>query len=475
MTTLRVSARGLGLVRLVVLARILTPDAFGLVAVAVMANDLVNLLTATGFNIALVQREGEIKEYLDTVWTMLMIRGLVLAGIVVSIAPLLASYFDSPEATPYIQAMSIVLVLNGLTNSGMIYFMKELEVQKRFIWEISGALVDLAVAVPIALIMKNAWAIVLGSIAGWVVRVIISFVIHPYRPRFKIDLEKAKELFGFGMWVLFTAISLYVFTRMDSIFVGRVLGVVTLGLYTIAYSICRPIADEIGQVATVVVFPAYAKIQGNMKMLRQSSLAALELVSLITFPIAVIFYILGPDFIPLMLGDQWTEAIPAFQLLGIATAMFSLHSIGGALFWGLGKPKLRFFMMGTGSIIMLVLLMVLTGRLGITGAALSVIGGNIGALVFLFISLKLMLELPFRDIVKKLSSSFLLCFVLSGALILVKNTMSNVGIGQLILLLFVTILVYAGFSVVAWKSMKTGPISIYQWFRGKSQIFKEGI
>lgn len=469
MTTLRVSARGLGIVRLVFLARILSPDAFGLVAVAVLANDLVNLITATGFNLALVQREGEIKDYLDTVWTMLAIRGFILGGIIVGIAPLLASYFESPEASPYIQAMSAVLVLNGLTNSGMIYLMKELEVQKRFIWEISGVLVELAVAIPAAFIMKNAWAIVLGAVAGWLARVILSFIIHPYRPRFKIDLEKAKELFGFGIWVLFTAITLYLFTRMDSIYVGRTLGIVTLGLYTMAYSICRPIADEIGQVATVVAFPAYAKIQGNMQMLRQASLAASELVSLVTFPMAVILYILAPDFIPLILGDKWAEAIPALQLLGIATAMYSLHSVGGSIFWGLGKPKIRFFMLGIASVIMLVSLNFLTGSYGIRGAALSVIAGNIGALLFMFISLKLLLKLSVKDVIRKLSSSLLLCAILGVVLTLTRNAVSNVGIGELTLLLFVTIAVYAGFSVLAWKLLKTGPISLIQWFRGINQ------
>ena len=466
MTFLHMSGRGLGMVRVVILARILSTEAFGLVAVAILVVEFLDRISVTGFTTALVQRKGEIEEYLDTVWVLNIVRGLLLGVVIFLSAPFAVFLFDVPEAAPIIKIMALAPVIRGFTSPGVIYFIKELEVRKRFIWEISSVIAEMAVAITFAVILRNAWAIVLGILAGRIISLAVSFFIHPYRPHLRFKYQQAKELFSFGIWVLLFSLFFYFSTRFDSLYVGRLFGTSALGIYTMAYTVIRPVADEMVQIANVIVFPAYAKIQENAVMLRQATLAALEIVALVTFPLAVVIYILAPDFIPLILGDKWMEVVPVLQILGIATAMYSLHNVGGSLFWGLGKPKYRFFLLATASVIMAVFLFLLSGPYGITGAALAVVIGNGGGLIFLLIALRLILKIKIRDVIKRLSPSLLLCIVLSVILVLINFTLHDVGIGELILLLFVTAVVYAGFSVIAWKFFKTGPISIVQWFSG---------
>ncbi len=470
MLALRVTARGLAMVRLIVLARILTPEAFGLVAIALLIMELMNQLTATGFNTALIQRKGSIKDYLDTVWTMLAIRGLVLGGLLFGTAPLAAGLFNAPDAKPFVQAMAAVLVVYGFANSGLVYFSKELEVHKRFAWQMSSTVAEIAVAVSAALILRNAWALVYGSIAGSIVGVIVSYVIHPYRPRLRLDFQKAKELFGFGMWVLFSAVAVYIFSRVDSIYVGRFLGVAALGLYGMAHRIGDPIAEEVSNLTSSVAFPAYSKLQDNLPKLRQAFLAGIEAIVLVTFPFAVAIFVLAPDFTPLVLGNQWVPAIPAMRILGIAAAISALQSAGGSLLFAVGKPRLVFLTLVVASLVMVVLLAPLSRQFGLTGAAMAMLAGNGVGLLFIAWALRRILNLSVKDLVRLLISPFTVSLLLGVTLVLVKRAVGQVGLGEFISILCIAAVVYAASSLLLWRFFRSGLLQILALLRGGGGI-----
>jgi len=199
---LRITDRLFGLARTIVLARVLSPNDFGLFGISLLALSALNTFSQTGFQAALVQKKGNIKPYLDTAWTVQVIRGFVLAGILFGIAPYVASFFGEPMAAPLLRVLGLSAVFQGLTNIGVVYFQKELEFHKRFIYMFSGTLADLGVAIPAALILRNAWALVFGLLAGNLVRMTVSYFIHPYRPRVWLDGPKVKELYTFGKWIL---------------------------------------------------------------------------------------------------------------------------------------------------------------------------------------------------------------------------------------------------------------------------------
>ena len=150
MLVLRVAERTLGLVRTVLLARLLVPDDFGVMGIALLAMSALETVSRTGFDVALVQKKGEIREYLDTAWTIQVIRGLLLSGVLLITAPLVARFFDSPESIAITRAIAVVELLKGLTNTGVIYFQRELEFSRQFIYQFSGTFANLAVAVSAA-------------------------------------------------------------------------------------------------------------------------------------------------------------------------------------------------------------------------------------------------------------------------------------------------------------------------------------
>jgi O-antigen/teichoic acid export membrane protein len=141
-----------------------------------------------------------------------------------------------------------------------------------------GISTNFIVAVVAAIVLRSVWALVLGLLAEKVVSIIVSYLIHPYRPHLSKDIEKAKELFGFGRWILGSSILAFVGKHIDDIFVGRVLSAMALGFYQMAYRISNMLETEITQVISSVAFPAYAKIQDQQTRLQKAYFRIMRLV-----------------------------------------------------------------------------------------------------------------------------------------------------------------------------------------------------
>ena len=195
--TLRGTQRLFSFVRLIILARILAPSDFGLMGIALLTMAALNTFSQTGFQTALIQKKEDIKSYLDAAWTVTIIRGIILFLILYFIAPYAATFFKSPKALSIIKVIGFSFLIQAFTNIGVVYFQKELEFNKQFIYQFTGTIADFVVAVSAAVILRNVWALVYGLLAGNAARLIVSYLIHPYRPHLSFDFGKAKELFGF--------------------------------------------------------------------------------------------------------------------------------------------------------------------------------------------------------------------------------------------------------------------------------------
>ena len=409
--------RVFSLIRVIILAQLLTPHDFGLVGVALVAIAALSILTVTGFERALIQKKGNIEGYLDTAWSVSVMRGVILALVLFGMAPLISTFFGSPAVSSILRVVAISCVLQGLTNIGIIYFRKELEFGKQFIYQLSGTIVDMAVAITAAIIMRNAWALVFGLLAGSLVRCIVSYAIHPYRPRFNFQLEQAKELFGFGKWVLASSIVVLLATQGDDAFLGKVLGVTMLGFYQMAFRFGNLPASEVGLISTVA-FPTYSKLQDNISALRDTYLRVMRLVTFAAIPLAGGIFILAQEFTQILLGDKWMPIVPALRILAISVVIRVIAGTGGALFQAKGRPDLD-FKMNLGRVITLaVAIYPLTMLWGMPGTALAVLVAVCACIpIWIFGSVKLgrIRGSDFlRTLLPPLVSTAIMCAVIFG-------------------------------------------------------------
>jgi lipopolysaccharide exporter len=370
--TLKIAHRVLGFVRTIILARFLSPNDFGLMGVAVLTINMLETFSKTGFEIALVQKKEDIRAYLDSAWTVQLIRSVVLFTLLYFGAPLIAYFFKSPQAVLIIRILAFLELFTGAKNIGTVFFLKELRFDKGFVLQFSGMIVNVAVAIVLAFVLKNVWALVYGSLSGAFVTFIASYVLHPYRPKLRFDFSKVKELFHFGKWLFISSILVFLVTQGDDFFVGKLLGITALGFYQMAYHLSNAAATEISHVVSYVMFPVYSKIQHDMERFRRAYLEILQLVAFITVPVTAVIFLLAPDFTFLFLGEKWMPMVSAMQILAFAGLFRAIAATTGCVLFALGKPRVETTLETVRLIILAALIYPATVKFGIAGTSIAV-------------------------------------------------------------------------------------------------------
>jgi O-antigen/teichoic acid export membrane protein len=459
---LRVLNRGLGFIRTIILARLLAPADFGLLGIAMLSISMLETFSQTGFQAALIQKKENINTYLDTAWTVSIIRGCVLFSILFFAAPFVAKFFNSPQAITVIRVVAISVLLSGLRNIGVVFFQKELEFNKQFYYEFSSTIVDLIVSISLALVLRNVWALIWGGIAANLIRLFMSYVLHTYRPKFTFNKQKTKELFQFGKWVFGSSILIFLVTQGDDIFVGKILGVTALGLYQMAYLISNLPASEITHVISYVAFPAYSKIQDDPQYLREAYLKILQLTAFLSFPLAGLILVLAPDFIRIVFGTKWLQMVAPVQILVIAGLVRSIAATAGPVLHATGNPRKDTFWQSVRFFILLISVYPLTIHWGLLGTSIAVLLSILIATFGFLAAVTSLTNIPVPLFEKALIIPFFttaLVILPIQILIITPNTLGN-SILLLVPILFAT--TYCVFSFLADRTVNYG---IYKLIR----------
>lgn len=360
------------MVRLIILARLLNPSDFGLFGLAMLALSILERVSTTGFDEALVQKKHDIKPFLDTAWTAQIVRGLIIGIFLFLMAPLFSGFFKEPQVNSLLKVLSIAVIIGGLKNIGIVYFRKDLEFNKDFAFEFYGTISDFTVSVIAAIVLRNSWALIFGFLARNIVQFVASFLLHPYKPGLRLVKAELKELFDFGRWVFASGILVFLNTQGDDIFVGKFLGASALGFYQIAYRFSNMPATEITHIISKVAMPAYAKLQESIEKIRNAYFNILKLNMAISLPVAAMIWICAPEFVSIFLGEKWIAAIPAIRVLSIFGAMRAFSACHGALYRGSGNPKYDTIVTAMRLCLLIAVIYPLTKRMGIVGTSWAV-------------------------------------------------------------------------------------------------------
>jgi O-antigen/teichoic acid export membrane protein len=440
---LRMSDNAIGLLKLFIIARLLAPNDFGMLGIAFLIIATLDTFSQTGLDTALIQMKDDIKEYLNTVWSISIIRGFILYGILFMSAPYVAVFFKSPESVTIIRVVGITIILRSFTNIGIIYFQKELKFNKHFICRFSSTLANFIVSIIAVFMLKSVWALVFGQLADCITGVIASYLLHQYRPRFNLNLEKVKKLFGFGKWVLSSSILIFLFTQGDDFFVGGLLGATALGFYQMAYRISSMPTTEISHIISKVTFPAYSKIQDNLPRLRDAYLKVLKLTTFLSFPIAGLIISLAPDFTIVILGEKWMPMVPAMQVLVLYGLIRSVAATAGPIFYSIGKPGIDTKNQFLQVILLMALIYPLTSKWGLLGTSLAVVLTSLTVNIIALIKLLRITQCMLWSVVRVLLFPGISVFIAFFSMIVIKeNYFPSRGIVALISSVIYGILVY---------------------------------
>lgn len=374
-TGIKVGTRALQIILLIVLARLLTPEDFGLMGIALLTLGASQQFTKIGLNAALIQQKAEnVDDYLDTTWVLEVARGLLIFGVLFVAAPYIAAFFSEPRATWLIRVIGLSPLLYGMRNPGAVYFKKDLEFHKEFALQTSGSIAQFVVGVTYALISPTVWALVLAFVAADMTRFALSYRLHPYRPWPAFDVEAAKELINYGKWITGTSIIYWLYSQGDDAFVGWYLSATALGFYQYAYQLADIPASEVSEAISSVTFPAYSKLQEQPQQLKNALLGATRITTFVTFPMAFGIALVAPSFVPVVLGPEWTPMIVVLQLLALYGLLHSMTRNFGSIWKAIGRPDVVTKLGVLRVLCIAALIWPATAAWGIEGTAAVVVG-----------------------------------------------------------------------------------------------------
>ncbi|MGZ8288000.1 MAG: lipopolysaccharide biosynthesis protein [Telluria sp.] len=328
--------RSIGIVSTLVLARLLVPADFGLVAMATAICGILDLLGAFSFDIALIQNQNAERRHYDTVWTFNVITGVFCAFVLILLAVPASHFYNEARLPGVMYALSLTFFLNAFTNVGIVKFRKELQFRKEFTIMFARRLITFVVTLTAAWMLRSYWALLIGMTMGRVVWCGLSYVMSDYRPRF--SLSAGKELFHFSKWMLFN--NVLSFLRHDGciFIIGRLFGANGLGIYSVSYEISNLPSTELVAPISRVMVPGFAKMS-DVGLIAQSYIRLLGMITLLILPIGVGIAAVAEPMVLAALGDKWIAAAALIAILGLNGAIESTQSNNAAVCLALGQAR----------------------------------------------------------------------------------------------------------------------------------------
>jgi lipopolysaccharide exporter len=336
----RLASNILATISTLVLARLLLPSDFGLVALGTSTLNILASITNISVSEALVQHRDPSHQHFHTAWTLNLLRGVLIGSVFALIAVPVARYYSDYRLENVMFALSGSAILNGLENPRAIMLTKQLIFWQRFMLQVSQKLVTLITSVLIALIYHSYWALIGGVLLGQFVGVLISYTVLPYRPAFSI--AHARDFFSFSIWLTLSNAINAINWNLDPLLVGKFVGKTALGYYAVGNSLAIMPTREAMAPLTGTLFPAFSNLAHDPVRLTAAYRRAQAMVTAVALPAGVGMALIADPLVRLAMGEAWLPAVFVIRILAAALAVQSLASLAQPLAMAAGRTQLLF-------------------------------------------------------------------------------------------------------------------------------------
>ncbi len=321
-----------------ILARLLEPADFGLVAFAAVFVGFTHVVADEGLVDALVQRKELEREHLDAAfWTTIgfaVVLTLLLAALAVPIAMLLGKEELAPVLL--VLSLSIPIASTSLVQRGLLT--REMKFRSLTLRSLCAITVGGVCGVTAAFSGFGVWSLVVQNLAGVTTGTLVLWRVTDFRPRFAFSYRHCRDLLGFGSNVVGYRLLIYFTRHVDEFLIGAFLGPAALGLYTVGYRMLRMLIQITSSLIDRVSFPLYSKLQDKPTRLKAAFYKSTTFAALIAFPVFLGAAVLAPQVVEVLFGPKWDESIPVMQLLALFGLVQVLTYLNGTTIKALGKP-----------------------------------------------------------------------------------------------------------------------------------------
>ncbi len=431
MVLFKLLERSLGAISTLILVRLLAPKDFGVVAMATSFIAMAELLSAFGFDVALIQKQDAPEEHYHTAWTLNAVMGLCITILMLALAKPVAVFYKEPGLLWVVLALALGPSITGCANVGVVAFRKELNFRREFQFQIAKKIVGFSVVIPLAFWLHSYWALVSGTLAGKLAGTVMSYRIHPFRPRY--SLSGAGALFRFSKWLLISNFFEFLKMRASDFLIGRVQGPTMLGLYNISAEFANLPTTELGAPINRALLPGFARIGNDVAALSSAYTNAIGFVAMLVVPAAAGIFSVADFLVPVVLGAKWAGAAPLLKLLALNGAMTVIEGGIYTMLLAIGYPHDVTRVNAVYVTVQVVLMLLLVARFGTVGAAYAALFGSACAAPFFLFFLRKHTGIPSSAFLRAVSRPVAAALVMAVVLrwVLPSRVAAIPGFGSL--------------------------------------------
>lgn len=366
------SEQSLRFARNMILARLLAPSAFGTMAIVMSAASLLQAFTEIGVREALIQNpKGRESEYVNAAWWMSFSRAVGIYIVLFALAPLVARFYGSSDLTPLLRVATVSLVLEGAISTKAYVAMKDMRFSRWAAVTHGGGILGVIATVILGFLLRDVWALAIGTCAESLARCVLSFIICPYLPSLKVDRAAFRQLVHFSKGLFGLAPLVIIYMRADIFVLGKLIPTAALGFYSLGISVAQVPAGFISNLLGQIFMPALSQVQNDKDRVRRIVLQVTGFIVFMAMPGVVFAYFCGRSFLTLIYGHQYAvAAVPLALASGCALVAFVNNQITTA-FYAAGKPDLHRLCVVMMAVVMIVLTYPMAKLLGPTGGQLA--------------------------------------------------------------------------------------------------------
>jgi len=335
-----VSGKLLNFVSTLILARLLVPQQFGLVAYCTIAIQYLDIINTSGMDSALISRKDKIEEAANSAFAANVILGIVSFIAAWLAAPSIAYFFKTDEITPLFRLLAVVLPISSFGLVPYTMLLRGLRFQTKLIPDLFSSLAKGLVAIGLALFGFGPWSLIWGQIVGATISTILSWILAKWHPTWRFDSASTRGVLVYGGHITLGEFAGQLRNNVDYIIVGRILGAASLGIYTLSYRIPELIIRSVNLVVEKVAFPLLSQIQSDSESLRSIYFGYVRYIAMFTFPMGFGLALITPLFVESFLSEKWTQVVTPMALVSIALAISSVGFVPGVLYKAINRPEI---------------------------------------------------------------------------------------------------------------------------------------
>jgi PST family polysaccharide transporter len=419
-------SKGVTFLATMVLARLLAPQDFGLMALGLVAIGYLETFGSLGVGNFVIYKQGEEEKTANLAFTLGLTVNTLLAVGGFLLAPWIAAFFNQPALTDILRALSVTLLLMRLGSIHEARLKKSLRFRKTFYPELGKTVAKAATSIALAWLGFGVWSLVAGQIAGSIVLSVIYWVVSGWRPRLVWDWAVSKGMLGYSSQIILVEIMGMLQNNIDYLIIGKRLGSEPLGYYTMAFRIPELLIVNICVIVSNALFPAYSQLQTDREALKKGFLVTLQYVSLYTIPVGIGLSILSAAFIPLAFGSGWQPAVPLMQALAVYALFYSLSFNAGDVYKATGRPdilnKLSIF-----QLLLIIPLLLFASGYGILYVALAQVAASAVLMLVKLMVIKRLIGLRLEEVISALRPAVLGGLLMLAVLVTLTWLLSGVS------------------------------------------------